>query len=197
MPASVRRLTGRRARAAVATAVLATLAAGCSAAVPVDEAQVSLDGRRLELLLDACNADTQVRVDESADQVALRASRDDVISSRLGSGDCQDVAYVDLASPLGDRAVVDRSEDRQLPVSMPQPAWPYDRERITPSEYEAALQDLVRCLEQRDPQITAEVVRGLNFPTYDWTKPADEEGTVEVEANAIEACEREHLDPLI
>lgn len=51
----------------------------------------------------------------------------------------------------------------------------------------------MRCLERRDPQITARIVRGLNLLTYDWTT-ADEEGTVE--ADAIAVCQREHLDPL-
>jgi hypothetical protein len=173
--------------------VLLALATGCTAAVPIAEGQVSLDGRRLELLLDACNADTQLQVDDSADMVAVQVRRHDVVTSRIASGACQDIAYVDLERPLGDRPVVDRSHDRRLPVSRPQPAWPYDRERVTPAEYRAALRDLVRCLERRDPQITARIVRGLNFLTYDWTT-ADEEGTVE--ADAIAVCQREHLDPL-
>jgi hypothetical protein len=178
----------------VVAVVPLALATGCTAAVPIAEAHVSLDGRRLELLLDACNADTQLHVDASADAVAVQARRDDVVAARIASGHCQDIAYVDLERPLGDRPVVDRSHDRRLPVSRPQPAWPYDRERVTPAEYRAALRDLVRCLERRDPQITARIVRGSNFLTYDWTKPADEEGTVE--SDAIAVCQREHLDPL-
>jgi hypothetical protein len=183
----------------VVAVVLLALATGCTAAVPIAEGHVSLDGRRLELLLDACNADTQLQVDDSADMVAVQVRRHDVVTSRIASGACQDIAYVDLERPLGDRPVVDRSDDRRLPVSRPQPGtgtqppWPYDRERVTPAEYRAALRDLVRCLERRDPQITARIVRGLNLLTYDWTT-ADEEGTVE--ADAIEVCEREHLDPL-
>jgi hypothetical protein len=99
--------------------VLLALATGCTAAVPIAEGHVSLDGRRLELLLDACNADTQLQVDDSADMVAVQVRRHDVVTSRIASGACQDIAYVDLERPLGDRPVVDRSDDRRLPVSRP------------------------------------------------------------------------------
>ena len=176
----------------IAAAVL-ILAAGCTAAVPVIEARSSLDGRRLELLLDACNAETELRVDESANDVAVQVRRHRVI---VASGACQDAAYVNLERPLDSRPIIDRSDDRRVPVSTPQPVWPYDRERVTPAEYGAALEAVVHCLERRDPEITAKVVPGLNYPSYDWTKPADEQGVVEDEANAIEVCEREHLDPL-
>jgi hypothetical protein len=183
----------------VVVVVAAILLVARSARVSITEARVSLDGRRLELILGFCNADIHVDLDESADAVVVDVTRSDAASAWLASGDCEDLAYVNLNEPLGSRPLRDASRNTTVAVSQPvpgegdEPDWPYDRSRVSEAEYSAAVQAVVMCLERLDPDVTAWVVPGLNWPYYDFTKPpVNGNMTVDV----IDDCEQEHLETL-
>ncbi len=70
------------------------------------------DGRQLEVLLDTCNAEVSVGVEEHDDRVVLRASNHDRRLFVSGGEDCQDLVRVDLERPLGTRTVRTSSGDR-------------------------------------------------------------------------------------
>jgi hypothetical protein len=179
--------------------VAAIVVAARSAPVSITEARVSLDGRRLELILGSCNADIHVDLNESTNAVVVDVTRSDAASAWLAGGDCEDLAYVDLDEPLGSRHLRDASRNTTVAISQPvpgegdEPDWPYNTSRVSESKYAAAVQAVVACLERLDPDVTAWVVPGLNWPYYDFTKPpVNGNMTIDV----IDDCEHEHLDPL-
>ncbi len=112
--------------------------------------------------------------------------------------DCQDLALVELDQPLGDRTLIDNADGQEIAVTQPgvddKLEWPYDQQRVSEAEYEAALEAMVECVEQRDPAVTAWVRQDLNFKTYAWSKPSDAQGNMSAEALGV--CEQEHLKPL-
>ncbi len=169
---------------------------GCAADAAVREAHASVTGDRIRLLLDSCNADLDIQVAESPSQVRVTVRRPDVV--RFGGGDCQDIAILTLDAPLASRELVDAT-GTTLPVSTAVPGqgdeadWPWDRDRFTVDDYNAALQAMVQCLETEDPDMTAWVTEDLNWDTYAWDK-APVNGNVS--APAIETCQTRHLDPL-
>lgn len=87
---------------------LVTLAAGvlagCSGGQPtLYEYQVTDSGTRVNVTIDACGEGPSAQVvEETPDAVRIRADID-----RPSSNDCLEHASVDLAEPLGDRAVID------------------------------------------------------------------------------------------
>lgn len=175
----------------------ASALAGCSGEVTVRAADSSIDGERVRLLLDSCNADLDFRVAQSPTQVQVTVSRPDVF--RQADNDCQDIEFINLDDPLGSRDLVDTSTGATLPVGTPvpgrgdEPDWPWDRDRFTAQDYNGALQAMVECLEDEDPDMTAWVTQALNWDTYDWDKePVD--GRVSVPA--LETCQARHLEPL-
>jgi hypothetical protein len=169
---------------------------GCTADVAIVEAQASVNGDRIRLLLDSCNADLDIRVAESPSQVRVTVRRPDVL--RFGGDDCQDIAILTLDAPLASRELVDAT-GMIVPVSTAvpgqggEPDWPWDRDRFTVDDYNAALQAMVQCLEAEDPDMTAWVTEDLNWDTYAWDK-APVNGNVA--APAIETCRTRHLDLL-
>ena len=169
---------------------------GCAADVAVREAQASVTGDRLRLLLDSCNADLDIQVAESPSQVRVTVRRPDVL--RLSGNDCLDIAILTLDAPLASRVLVDAT-GTTLPVSTAvpgqgdEPDWPWDRDRFTVDDYNAALQSMVQCLETEDPDMTAWATEDLNWDTFAWDK-APVNGNVS--APALETCRMRHLDPL-
>jgi hypothetical protein len=67
------------------------------------------DGRRLEVILDTCNADVTVTVEEYDNRVVVHAENHDRHVLFTGSDDCQDLVRVELASSLADRRVMNSS----------------------------------------------------------------------------------------
>lgn len=63
------------------------------------------EGRTLEVVIDTCNADVSVAIEEHSDRVVLRAARHDRRFVVTGDDDCQDLVQVTLAVLLGDRVV--------------------------------------------------------------------------------------------
>jgi hypothetical protein len=169
---------------------------GCTADVAVVGAQASVAGDRIRLLLDSCNADLDIQVEESPSQVRVTVRRPDVV--RFGGDDCQDIAILTLDAPLASRELVDAS-GTSVSVSTAVPGqggeadWPWDRDRFTVDDYNAALQAMVQCLGTEDPEMTAWVTEDLNWDTFAWDK-APVNGNVP--APAIETCRTRHLDPL-
>lgn len=111
----------------------------------------------------------------------------------LGGPECQHQVIVALPTPLAGRDVFDRSSRSVVKVGLSPISWPYDRERFTVVDYEAALAAMVACLEAGDPLIDAEVVDDLDWPTYDWHKPRHERGNMS--APAVSECFDEHPEP--
>ncbi len=169
---------------------------GVTADVAAVEAQASVTGDRIRLLLDSCNADLDIQVAESPSQVRVTVRRPDVV--RFGGDDCQDIAILTLDEPLASRELVDASGtsvwvSTAVPGEGDEPDWPWDRDRFTVDDYNAALQAMVQCLQTEDPEMTAWVTEDLNWDTFAWDK-APVNGTVS--APAIETCRTQHLDPL-
>ena len=165
------------------------LAACASGSASVYAAAVSDDDSRLRLTVNTCNASHETTVTDAGDhvEVAVTATGDQI------HNDCQDIVIVDLPTSLRGRDLIDRSTGEVITVSLSD-HWPYDRDRFSPADYEAALAEMVACLESRDPGIEAAIVDDLNWPTYEWHKERDEQGNVS--APAIGECSREHLEPL-
>ncbi|WP_084040316.1 hypothetical protein [Demequina sp. NBRC 110053] len=181
--------------AGVLAGVLALTA--CAPQTEVDAAELSLDGTRVAVTFDSCNEAEPVQVEESEDEVRVTPSGSGGLVELAGD-DCQDYVVVQLADPLGDRALVNGATGAAVEVAPAPPEstldWPYDRDRVSVVEYEAALDDMVACLEDEDPLIDAWVTQELNWLGWDFAKEPDENGTVE--APAIAVCEEQVLTPL-
>jgi hypothetical protein len=163
----------------------------------VAEASLSLDGQRLELIVDSCNAEIETSVEETSDTVEVSVVRSDGSTLQLAGGSCQDLTLIELNRRLGNRVVVDEATGSTVEVARPnreQVEWPYDQDRVSNAQYVEALHDMVECLETRDPQMDAWVAQDLNWKTYRWSKPPDAEGNMSVPA--LEPCMRKHLAPL-
>lgn len=93
---------------------------GCRGQPTVMEVHVIDDGLRLEVVLDTCNADVSVDIDEYGDRVVVRATGRDAHLIDTGGDDCLDVVRVDLDRRLGDRRVTDSSGDE---IVVTQPPW--------------------------------------------------------------------------
>lgn len=109
----------RRALAAAGTAagvlgVLLALRACDPTEARVAEVQVLEGGAALDVIVDTCNAELSVDVDESPDRIEIRVSRDDL--DLFGSDDCQDVVRVQLDEPVGTRTIVTRG-GREVPLA--------------------------------------------------------------------------------
>ena len=174
-------------------ALMVTILTSCATSARVFSAEVSQDDLRLLLVVGSCNASSiETTVTDVGHRVELAVTA--FPARLLGGGDCQDIAIVALPAPLAGRDVIDRSTREVIPVSPSGRPWPYDRDRFSPADYEAALAEMVVCLESRDPQIGAAIVDDLDWPTYEWHKERDERGNMS--APAVGECSREHLEPL-
>lgn len=180
----------------VAAAIALSLT-GCTEPAEVDSAQLSLDGTRIALTFATCNKIDAVEVDETDDTVTVtpNGAHSRFETTRL---DCLDGAVAQLEEPLGDRTLINSSTNTAVPVMPALSAeltdWPYDPARVTASEYEAALDQFVTCLEAEDPQVDAWIVQGLNSKSWDFHKEPDVRGNVDVPA--ITVCDERILQPL-
>ncbi len=178
-------------------ALLATMVA-CGNSQPVSIVQVTVSGdeTRLEIVVDSCNASLDVDVAESDEAVAISVSRID--RDLFSGGDCQDLRILQLGGVLAGRPVIDGATGTPISVlsspSADESLWPYDTSRFSEAEYEAALDDMVSCLMERDPKVTAWVFQSLDYKSYSWDKEPNAIGTVSTEA--LEPCIQEHLAPL-
>jgi hypothetical protein len=107
----------RRAAIVSSALVAAGLTAACSSSGVATIRRATLqEPRVLELSFDTCNADLSFTLEETANEVriAVRQENDEP------ENDCADALIVDLAQPLGDRAVVDESTGAAVDVTV----WP-------------------------------------------------------------------------
>ena len=183
-------------RFAAITLVTAVVAGACSQPVPIAQVTLSGDETRLEIIFDSCNAPLDVDVTASDEAVTISVGR---IDRELFSGDdCQDLRIHQLSAALADRPVIDDATGAPISVlsspSADETTWPYDTSRFSQTEYEAALDDMVSCIMERDPQVTAWVFQSLDYKWYSWSKEPDANGTVST--TALDPCEQEHLAPL-
>lgn len=89
-----------------ALVLIGSMLTACSSDVDVIAVSMSADGMTLYVQLDICNGDASVEVEETAGEVVLRASSDEV-SAFGGGDDCADEVAVVLDQPLGNRRLVD------------------------------------------------------------------------------------------
>jgi hypothetical protein len=82
-------------------AVVAT--AGCRADAHVVEVLPTEQPDEFDVIVDTCNADLDVGVDESPTEVVLSARNNDRRLFDTGGDDCQDAVRIELDAPLGDR----------------------------------------------------------------------------------------------
>jgi hypothetical protein len=99
--------SGRRSVPAGAVAVLlaAGVLAGCRADAEVAEILATDQPDAFDVIVDTCNADLDVSVDESATEVVIVVRNNDRTLFPTGGDDCQDAVRVELDAPLGDRAI--------------------------------------------------------------------------------------------
>lgn len=176
----------------------ATLAlGGCSNAVEATRAEVSIDGTNVAVSFASCNEVESATAEESEKQVTITATPERQTRGSAGD-DCEDRVVVTLAEPLGDRMLVNGGTGAEISIddsaSEQDPVFPYASERVSQAEYEAALEDMVECLETEDPAIDAWVTQELNWKTWDFHKESDSEGNMSAPAIAI--CSERILEPL-
>lgn len=82
---------------------------GCRGDVTILEVRPINDGPGLEVVLNTCNADVSVDIEEYDDRIVVHAENHDRRLFVTGTDDCTDVVPVDLGTPLGDRRVTDPS----------------------------------------------------------------------------------------
>ena len=82
--------------------------------VEISVADVSEDGLTIELIIDACVREWEESVEESPDSV--------VVGYRVATktGDCGFSGVITLATPLGDRALIDEYHNEPIPLT----PWP-------------------------------------------------------------------------
>jgi hypothetical protein len=78
--------------------------AGCRADAEVVEILPTEQPDEFDVIVDTCNADLDVRVEESATEVVLSVRNHDRRLFDMGGDDCQDAERIELGAPLGDRA---------------------------------------------------------------------------------------------
>ena len=165
----------------------------------IEDATLSQDQMRLRLTVQSCNAELVADVTESADDIVVVVS--DAGSPFLNTGDetCQDTIIVTLAAPFASRGLIDGGSGESVSVTRPPPdtgpPWPYDRSRFTEADFVAALEAMVACIEDADPQMDAWIDQDLDWKVVRWAKPTDEPSNVE-EVRVYEACLVEHVGPL-
>ncbi len=108
------------ARVSAATAVVllgAGVLPGCRADADVVEVLQADEPDMLDVIVDTCNADLDVTVEESDTEVVLKVRNNDRELFDTGGDACLDAVRIKLASPLGDRAVVDLGNGTEIPIS--------------------------------------------------------------------------------
>lgn len=90
----------------IAVVAAVVLLAGCRQDASIDEVVVTDDPLVIDVIVDTCNADVEVTIDETDDEVVLSVRNNDRALFITGGDDCQDLVAVELESPLGDRRLV-------------------------------------------------------------------------------------------
>jgi len=108
-------IPGRSLTSGVVVVVGLALLSSCgSSKATVSEVWILEGGRVLDVIIDTCNADLEVDVDESPDSITIVARRKD--GNLFGTGDdCQDAVRVQLEDEVGTRKIWTANE-RELPV---------------------------------------------------------------------------------
>lgn len=180
--------------------VLALMLSGCSSSsVEIRSAVASQDDTRVEVALTSCNADLVVDVTEDDEEVIVSVSDADAPLLRTGGDACDDHYVVQFERPLGGRDLVDGTTGQIVPILRPppdsRPPYPYDRVRVTETDYLEALDAMVSCLEALDPELDAWVHQALDWATYRWHKEPDNQGNL-ARPPALDICHEKHLQAL-
>ncbi|HET7847277.1 MAG TPA: hypothetical protein VFL72_07260 [Acidimicrobiia bacterium] len=172
-----------------AAVVLAVLMSACSNQVVIQEVLANGDGTTLNLGLASCGGTYEVDVVEAADSVQIRV-QDQRSPISFGGDDCSDVWTVDLAEPLGGRDLIDASNGEPLAVSYE----PWNQVLYSEDEFRTALEKVVACILEVEPELEASVVDGANGPELR-VEPYDlPDG--ESRMDPTFECWQQHVEPL-
>lgn len=97
----------------------ALVLSGCRADADVAELLPSGRPDVFDLIVDTCNADLDVTVEETDTQVIIRVRNNDRELFPTGGDDCQDGVRIELDAPLGDRTPVTDDGDPIPIVTFP------------------------------------------------------------------------------
>lgn len=139
--------------------VLAILVSACSNQVVIQEVVANGDGTTLNLGLASCGGTYEVDVVETTEYVKVRV-QDQRSPISFGGDDCTDVWTVDLTEPLGEREVIDASNGEPAVVIYE----PWNQVQYSEGEFRTALENVVECILEADPELEASVVDGANGP---------------------------------
>jgi hypothetical protein len=89
-----------------ATVVCGALLTGCRSDADIAELLPSGRPDVFDVIVDTCNADLDVTVEETDTQVIIRVRNNDRELFATGGDDCQDGVRIELDAPLGDRIPV-------------------------------------------------------------------------------------------
>ncbi len=78
---------------------------GCRADAEVAEILATDRPEAFDVIVNTCNADLDVSVDESATEVVIEVRNNDRTVFPAGGDDCQDAVRIELDAPLGDRPI--------------------------------------------------------------------------------------------
>ena len=102
-----------RARVALIAAAAAALLAGCTPPAQIDGVNVSEDQMQLDVILNTCNGDVEVMVEETDSTVTISVV-DHRPPIQTSGQDCQDLFSLPLESPLGDRQIIEASSGNEI-----------------------------------------------------------------------------------
>lgn len=176
-------------RRGTAFLVLAILVSACSNQVAIQEVVTNGDATTLNLGLASCGGTYQVDVAETSDSVTVKV-RDQRSPVSFGGDDCQDNWTIDLSEPLGERQLIDASQGE--PVSVRYEPW--NQVRYSEEEFRTALEKVVECILEADPDLAASVVNGANGPELR-VEPYDVPDG-ESRTDPTYDCSQTHLEPL-
>jgi hypothetical protein len=100
----------------VAVLVAAGALSGCRADAEVDAILATQRPDAFDVLVNTCNADLDVAVDESDTEVVIEVRNNDRRLIDTGGDDCQDAVRIELDAPLGDR-IIRLADGREMTIT--------------------------------------------------------------------------------
>jgi hypothetical protein len=176
-------------RRGAAVLVLAILISACSNQVVIQEAVANGDGTTLNLALASCGGTYQVDAVETTEFVKVRV-QDQRSPISFGGNDCQDTWTIDLSEPLGERDLIDASNGEPVVVRYE----PWNQILYSEEEFRTAVENVVACILEADPELEASVVDGVNGPELR-VEPYDVPDG-ESRMDPTSDCSQTHLEPL-
>lgn len=168
------------------------LVAGCSSQPGIVQVDASGDGMTLVFMMESCNGDYTVAVDEDSEQVRVGIT-DQRRRSPLGGDDCSSPAGpIQLEQPLEQRVIFDTVHDVELPVTYS----PWNQTRYSEAEYLAAVEAAGMCVQEASPGAVVTIEThpdGYPDLSVEWPDLGDGERSTK---NSFSDCNDQHVEPL-